>query len=134
MAAVLKTAVARECHRGFESHTLRSPVTTAPDMRERTDGPYRPSADVQPQATGSGRQPVVAGYTRDGGSGISAGESVHVRGHARAPLMRWLAISSSPSTQLAYTRRGHGMTSPARHRGAGTPAFSNSDTAAWRRS
>src|SRR5712691_1253767 len=32
MAAVLKTAMGRELHRGFESHTLRQPAQTGSDL------------------------------------------------------------------------------------------------------
>jgi len=48
--------------------------------------------------------------------------------------MRVLAISSSSSRHLAYTRSRTSTLCPARSatRGAGTPAASQSDTAAWR--
>ena len=66
------------------------------------------------------------------GWGVTLGEPVT----ELSPVLRWLAISSSPSMQLAYARSSTSTEWPARRAtaGTGTPAFSQSDTAACRRS
>jgi len=55
-------------------------------------------ADMQPGAVKCGRRPLVTGYSRDDDLSVSAGRGLD---QASAAVMRWLAISSSPSMQFA---------------------------------
>src|SRR6266511_2289066 len=125
MAAVLKTARARERPRGFESHALRS----SPEIQALTCayGDHLASTLIHSRSRSVPLRPAEARWL----CRIRVGAASQDR-----PSGHVLSSSSCPSMHLAYTFSRTCTLCPAHSAtwGAGTPAFSHSETAAWRRS
>src|SRR6266508_3059738 len=140
MAAVLTTARARERPRGFESHALR----TSPEIQALTCayGDHLASTLIHSRSRSVPLRPAEARWLCRIRVGAASQDrpSGHVLASSSwtdsAASIRRLAASSCPSMHLAYTFSRTCTLCPAHSAtwGAGTPAFSHSETAAWRRS
>ena len=151
MAAVLKTARGSDVPRGFESHALRF------NQRLRSSGPVSTACEAGSDRVAvsscSRRIPAVHGCPRrirgeyaekllavrpaqTSPALSSSGFSAFRTSRVAFSIRRRAASSSCPATHVAETRSSTAALCPAHSAtwGAGAPALSHVDTAAWRRS